>query len=292
MATEFYLVDVFSEHAYQGNSLAVFPDAGELDAAQMLRVTQELRHFESVFLSGWAGGRTVHVRVFDLNEELPFAGHPILGAAAVLHDLAGAASSTRWRLALPDRTVDVTTESRRAGVVSALLDQGAPVFGEVLDRGAAGTVAAAFGLTVEDLVLDLPPQVVSTGLAYLIVPVRQGLDRVRIRHDLTLLLAEYSADFAYVLDVAAVEGRHWNNDGVMEDIATGSAAGPVGAYLVRHGVRAAGSEFVLRQGRFVGRPSEIRVLPIGHGDTVTRVVVGGEVSFVGRGQLDVLPLGD
>jgi hypothetical protein len=102
-------VDVFADRPYTGNSLAVFPDASGLTGAQMLAITQELRHFETVFLSDVEASADVTARVFDLFEELDFAGHPVLGAAAVLHERAGGAGTRRRRFRLTDR------QDRRGG---------------------------------------------------------------------------------------------------------------------------------------------------------------------------------
>ena len=90
-------VDVFSRVPYGGNSLPVFPDAADLSAEQMLRITQEMRHFEAVFLLPTNEPGTVAARIFDLFEELPFAGHPIIGAAAVLHQRRGLGGAQRSR---------------------------------------------------------------------------------------------------------------------------------------------------------------------------------------------------
>ena len=131
---------------------------------------------------------------------------------------------------------------------------------------------------------------VSTGLRYLIVPVREGaLARARIAHrELNSALAELGADYAYLLDAEASEGRHWNNDGVVEDAATGSAAGCVAAYLHRHGQLGDDQETELRQGRFIDWPSRISI-SARSADGGIRVRVGGEVVLVGSGQLSVLP---
>ena len=91
-----------------------------------------------------------------------------------------------------------------------------------------------------------------------------------VRADFEGLLRTVNVQFAYVLDVQELEGRHWNNDGVMEDIATGSGAGTVGAYLTKHGRIRVGDEFIIRQGRFLGRPSEIRVRSEGAPGEITR----------------------
>lgn len=280
-------VDVFSPSPFGGNSLPVFPDAGDLGAEQMLRITQELRHFEAIFLQPGCQPGTVGARIFDLFDELAFAGHPIIGAAAVLHDRSGAGGAQRWQFELPGRTVAVTTEVT-AGGYSGLLDQGAPEFLGSLDDCAQ--VAAALNLTEDDLDPTLPIEVVSTGLRYLIVPVRPGaLARARISRDITGLLHGAGAQFAVLLDESAVEVRHWNNDGIIEDVATGSAAGTIGAYRLRHGLVRGGDTFILNQGQFTGRPSTLRVLPEGSPHRVETIKVGGDVSFVGHGVIEALP---
>ncbi|MFF2525298.1 PhzF family phenazine biosynthesis protein [Streptomyces liangshanensis] len=317
-------VDVFATGPYTGNSLAVFGADGDLPdgdlpggdpsggdprrdptAGQLLAITQEVRHFESVFLAPPDAAGVVPARVFDLFGELDFAGHPVLGAAAVLHERAGGAGPRRWTFRLPGATVGVTTTPSEAGF-TALLDQGPPRFlGEVpaADRPA---IAAALSLPA-GVLAGLPLEVVSTGLAYLIVPVTSGLPGAGIAHPgFGALLARYGARFAYLLDLGAyggtegrggtrqgrdrpLEGRSWNNDGVLEDVATGSAAGCVGAYLARHGLVPPDAEFTLAQGRFAGRPSLMRVTPQGPRDALVNVRVGGEVAFVAAGRLDRLP---
>ena len=97
----FQLVDVFTSTAYRGNSLTVFPDAGGLSAGQMAQITNELRQFESIFLNPAGPQHHWHARIFDLFEELDFAGHPVLGAACVLHDQHAADEVRgRWTLEL------------------------------------------------------------------------------------------------------------------------------------------------------------------------------------------------
>jgi trans-2,3-dihydro-3-hydroxyanthranilate isomerase len=92
-----------------------------------------------------------------------------------------------------------------------------------------------------------------------------------------------------LLDESAVEVRHWNNDGIIEDVATGSAAGTIGAYRLRHGLVRGGEIFILHQGQYTGRPSKLRVLAEGSANRVETVKVGGDVSFVGHGTIEVLP---
>jgi trans-2,3-dihydro-3-hydroxyanthranilate isomerase len=280
-------VDVFSQLPFGGNSLPVFPDARGLSSEQMLRITQEMRHFEAIFLEPTDQPGTVRARIFDLFDELPFAGHPIIGAAAVLHEQSGLGGAHSWQFQLPGKTVEITTDVT-AGAYSGVLDQGAPEFLGLVDDGAR--VAAAFNLAADDLAPDLPLEVVSTGLRYLIVPVRPGaLARARISYDITELVQSTGAQFAVLLDEAAVEVRHWNNDGIIEDVATGSAAGTIGAYRLRHGLAHGGDTFTLHQGQYTGRPSTLRVQPEGDANRVETVKVGGDVAFVGHGVIDALP---
>ncbi|MFJ3285009.1 PhzF family phenazine biosynthesis protein [Streptomyces sp. NPDC086669] len=284
----FLHVNVFSDVPYGGNSLAVFPDATGLDPAQMLRITQELRHFESVFLLPWNAdaGPGFQARVFDLSEELDFAGHPVIGAAAVLHHLARMGGPVDWKLELKARTVRVKVRQDGKSY-EGVLDQGPASFlGEPEIEG----LASWFDLEAQDLHPGLRPQVVSTGLRYLIVPVRPGLlHRARIRFDLTDPLRQVGAQFAYLLDADELEGRHWNNDGILEDVATGSAAGCVAAYLHRHGRLAAGETVTLRQGRHMGRPSSMSIGAYDIGPQRHGVTVGGHVSLVAEGHLMELP---
>jgi trans-2,3-dihydro-3-hydroxyanthranilate isomerase len=258
-----------------------------LTAEQMLRITQELRHFEAIFLEPTREANTVRARVFDLFEELDFAGHPVIGAAATLHHASGGSPAQTWQVALPGKAVRVTTTRTSRGYFG-LLDQGAPEFLGVV--AGCEELLRAFNLEPHDLHPDLPLEVVSTGLRYLIVPVKPGaLERARISCDVSALLRRVGAQFAVLFDETALEVRHWNNDGIIEDIATGSAAGTIGAYRLRHELARAGTIFSLNQGRFTGRPSTLRVQPEGTPEAVQTVMVGGDVAFVGRGMLDVLP---
>ncbi|MEU3722839.1 PhzF family phenazine biosynthesis protein [Streptomyces sp. NPDC031705] len=292
-------VDVFAAAPYGGNGLTVFHDAGGLDGALMQRITREFRQFESAFLSrepvaGGAAGHRWRARVFDLAEELDFAGHPLLGAAGVLHHLFGAGRSERWELRVGSRTVPVDTERTAAGRYSAVLDQGAPMFlgrSPVLGLAGLAGLAGLFGLDVGDLDPDLPPEVVDTGLRYLVVPVRNGaLARARPSGPLAGPLAELGARYAYLLDAAVPEGRHWHDDGLLEDVATGSGAGCAAGYLRRHSRIADGAPVTLHQGRFTGRPSRLTVTAHGSPAAVRSVRVGGPVTLVAEGRLYGTPL--
>jgi PhzF family phenazine biosynthesis protein len=288
---QFQLVDVFTSTPYRGNSLSVFPDAGDLSTGQMAQITGELRQFESIFLNSAGPQHHWQAHIFDLFEELDFAGHPVIGAASVLHhQYGGDKVRGRWTLELASGALTIETERRGQGAFYALLpDVQAHFYGEPSDVPRA-QVASWFSLLVGDLDTRLPLEVVSTGLRYLIVPVRNGaLASAHISHrELDVALAELGAEYAYLLDADAKEGRHWNNDGVVEDAATGSAAGCVAAYLRRHGRLGDDQVTELRQGRFIDRPSRISI-SARRADNGIRVTVGGEAVLVGSGRLDVLP---
>lgn len=288
----YYHLDVFSKKAFNGNSLAVFPDATGLDARQMLSITQEMRHFETVFLTQTEQANVYRARVFDMYQELDFAGHPLIGAGAVLHACKGGDDQHTWSLVLPKKTVTVTS-TKQDKRYHCVLDQGAAQFLGQLGTDETAQVLASLNLQFEDLAPELPLEVISTGLRYLIVPVRDALAHAKIistRFD--QLLASFSAQFVYVLDVDKLEGRHWNNDGILEDVATGSAAGTVGAYLAKHQRVALNQTFTLKQGRFVNRPSEIQVRPVGDNDQIKSVEIGGDVAFVSSSVLLNLPEAD
>jgi PhzF family phenazine biosynthesis protein len=279
-------VDVFTRAPFSGNGLTVFPESAGLSAAQMQLVTQEMRQFESIFLVATEDAREIGAHVFTVEEELDFAGHPVLGAACVLHErLAGAGKRETWRLRL-NRSVAPVTTVRHEGWYSATMEQGVPTFGEIAPEELRAEYAHALSLTVDDLDETLPLQMVSTGLPYLLVPVRSSLERARIAHPaFEALLNRISAKFVYVFDPRAHEGRTWDNAGLVEDVATGSAAGPTAAYLVRYGLAHLESEILLAQGSFVGRPSQITARVAGTAEAMTGVSVSGDVCMVGGGEI-------
>lgn len=275
----FVHVDVFADRPFTGNGLVVVLDADRLSERAMLAITQEMRQFETIFLSRLQP-RSAAGRVFTVEEELDFAGHPLLGAAAVMHRrLPGAAQRERLRIDLSGRELSLRSD-RHEGRFEVELDQGPPTFGRRLDAERAASFAVALGLDPADLDPALLAEVVSTGLPYLLLPVARGLERARISvEDLERRLDEVGAKFVYVLDPDAREGRTWDNAGAVEDVATGSAAGPAAAYLVRHGRAPAGERFAISQGRFVGRPSLLRVRV-----AADAVHVGGAVTAVAEGR--------
>jgi PhzF family phenazine biosynthesis protein len=282
-------VDVFAREPFSGNGLAVFPNADGLSAGLMLRLTQELRQFESIFLAATPEPSVFDARVFTVEEELPFAGHPALGAGAVVHEMhAPGSDMATFVLVLPAGEVRLRSERIKQGTYRVAMEQGRPEFGRMLREDEEAPFLDALNLEPENRHGHLPLEAVSTGLSYLIVPVTaNGLARARIRAvDFEGLLEKIGAKFVYIFDAEGREGRTWDNAGAVEDIATGSAAGPTGAYLVRHGVVAAEKPFVLRQGRFAGRPSEMRIEVAGSAAAPTSVTVAGDVQMIGTGVIE------
>jgi len=282
----FRQVDVFATEPYRGNGLAVFPKRGDLTGAQMQAIARELNQAESVFLASTERPNRVTARIFTPAEELPFAGHPLLGAAAVLHlESVGGAREADWELVLAgDRTVRVSTRAH-SGFFTARMDQGVATFLPPLAAEDAGPFLRALSLDQRHHYPSLPLQVVSTGLPHLIIPLQEGIGSARIVHPgFGDMLASVGARFAYLVDPAMPEGRNWDNTGGAEDPATGSAAGPAGAFLVRHGLRRAGECIRFGQGGRIGRPSEIRVTVDQRGAEF-RVSVEGDVWPVGEGSL-------
>jgi len=278
-----YHVDVFAKRPLSGNGLCVFLHTEDWPASAMQKLTQEMKQFESIFLSG-ISPLGASARVFTVEEELPFAGHPVLGAAAVLHHTqTHETSESSWRLRLPIGEVTVIT-TRIGTHYRAEMDQGKAALGDTITGDRLRPILARLGLNERDLIPGIDPQVISTGLPYLIVPVRaDALARAAIEGaDLEAQLAALGAKFVLVLDVDGRELRTWDNLGRVEDVATGSAAGPVGAYLFGHGLADPALPIELAQGRFAGRPSTLMV----RRDNGNNLFVSGDVWPVMQGVLD------
>ena len=249
------LVDVFSTKKLNGNGLTIFSQCEDLSSEEMLSWAQEMRQFESIFLQ-IRNGR-FHARMFTVEEELDFAGHPLLGLTYHLHHSFGSESSHEWVVHTNAKPVSLTS-SRSAGSFVATMDQGKPDFLYSLTDQESQSLYRALNLTPPSN-REFGAEVVSTGLPYVILPIVSQLEDINFTvKDLTPLIAPFGAKFLYVLDVNRFEGRSWDNSGALEDVATGSAAGPAAAFLFKHGLLTK-NDFVLHQGRFLRRPSEIKV---------------------------------
>ena len=276
---QYFHADVFCKQPMTGNGLTVFIAKAFPRADVMQRMAQEFRQFETIFLVQ-SGQNIFDARIFTVEEELDFAGHPILGSAAVVRQQCTGAD-TAIVFNLGSRQVSVTC-TQQGDAFHCCMDQGSADFVHSLEPQCYPQFLEPLNLGQEHVSAPYPLQVVSTGLPYLLVPVTAGLEQARIRTaNYERQLAQIGAKFAYVFDVNTVEGRAWDNAGGVEDVATGSAAGPVGAYLYKHGRFAAHEGITLRQGRFVGRDSEIHIRKAPTGN----MLVSGDVRILVRGSL-------
>ena len=276
----YFHADVFCKQPMTGNGLTVIIAKAFPPREVMQRMAQEFRQFETIFLVQ-RGSNIFDARIFTVEEELDFAGHPILGAAAVVQqEFLKDSSGIVFNLKNKQVSVNCT---QQGAAYQCCMDQGQAEFVHSLEPKLYPQFLHPLNLTVNHVSPRFPLQVVSTGLPYLLVPVTGGLEQARILADnYENQLAQIGAKFVYIFDVNAVEGRTWGNAGQVEDVATGSAAGPVGAYLYRHGKFAPHEAITLRQGRFVGRDSEIGIRK----DAATgSMLVSGEVSILVRGTL-------
>jgi trans-2,3-dihydro-3-hydroxyanthranilate isomerase len=280
----FWLVDVFAREPLSGNGLSVFLLNEELPTHAMQSITREMRQFKTIFLRRIEQSARFNARIFTMEEELPFAGHPVIGAAALIHsELFSKQDVARLEFVVRDRSINLV--SRRQGKsYFAEMDQGVATVEPPISAAKNETFLKALNLSISGLAPDLPLQVVSTGLPYLILPINSNLEHAQIVvPDFEALLATVGAKFVYVLQVDRFEGRTWDNDGRVEDIATGSAAGPAAVYLVTHKRASTGDSLVLTQGRFLNRPSELYASV--QGGSELSVTIKGQVCFVGNGVL-------
>jgi trans-2,3-dihydro-3-hydroxyanthranilate isomerase len=286
----FAQLDVFTSQPLEGNPLAVFPNGRGLSDEQMQALAREMNLSETTFVlprdAATERQHGVRVRIFTVEEELPFAGHPTLGTAFVLR---GSSGASVVELDLNVGKVPVHFEDGPGQPVFGEMAQVDPKLGPLHDREA---VVRAAGLRDGDIDPSLPIQTISTGLAFTVVPLR-GLEIMRRLHVDVQASAEYlehsGGKFFYFVTrqtadpSARLHARMMFYNG--EDPATGSAAGCAAAWMVAHGVAASDERVVIEQGIEMHRPSRIFVRASKTGDRVVNVRVGGNVVEVLRGEI-------
>ncbi len=237
-------LDVFTERPFEGNQLAVFPEAPGLTSSQMQRIAQEMAFSESTFIFPAERGGDTKMRIFTPAEELPIAGHPTIGSTfALAAEGVIVPGQEQFVFELGVGPTPVALEWNKGDLAFAWMTQPNPAFGGIIEERAA--FAAAIGISAVDLVETLPVQMVSCGVPYLLAPVktRTAVDAVSIDRR-ALARSEAGAGLPEVpLFVFTLDG---NGDastysrmlapgfGIVEDPATGSAAGPLGCYLLEH----------------------------------------------------------
>ena len=165
------------------------------------------------------------------------------------------------------------------------MDQGAPNFIYQLTKEETNKIINSVNLNLDDIYPNLPFEVISTGLPYLIVPLVKGIERASIYNkDFESLLNSINAKFVYLLDIPTLEGRTWDNIGKVEDIATGSAVGPAAAYLHKHKLINE-KEIIINQGRFLNRPSQIRISIEDNKKEILSLKVSGDVAIFAHGEM-------
>ena len=296
-------LDVFTSNPLEGNQLAVYPQPGNLSTDEMQKIAQEMNFSETTFIFPPEQGGDVKMRIFTPGDELPMAGHPTIGSTfALAHEGVIARGRENFVFELGVGPIPVSLEWNERGLSFAWMTQPLPSFeGTIDDRSA---LAAAVGVSESDLVEGLPVQCVSCGVPFLFVALntRRAVDSAAIDRK---ALARCATDaglkelpvffFTTEQPMTAAGGETVYSRmlapgfGIGEDPATGGASGPLGSYLLHHGVvhsEQAGGLISL-QGAAMKRPSRIHISIDSDGKgRITRVRVGGQSVLVGEGRLD------
>jgi trans-2,3-dihydro-3-hydroxyanthranilate isomerase len=294
---DYHLLDVFTDQPFAGNQLAVFSDARGMSAELMQKITRELNLSECTFvLPPEDAANHFRVRIFTPGRELPVAGHPTIGtgyALAEIGKIAAVEGSTivRFEEGVGVIPVEIHFAAGKPDLVT--MDQPVPTFGDTITDWAG--VAAMLSINESDLDTRYPIQVMSSGVPFLFIPVRDrdAMARLRLRADIyerdykdvALGLFMVSADTER--PGAATHCRMFAPEvGVAEDPATGVAHGPLGAYALKYGI-ISGEQvtFISEQGIEMGRPSLITVTVEAPGGVINRVRVGGSSRMIGEGKI-------
>jgi trans-2,3-dihydro-3-hydroxyanthranilate isomerase len=272
----YVVADVFTDTPLAGNPVAVFTDGRALEADEMQRLGRELNLSETVFVLPAESGGHARIRIFTPSTELPFAGHPTLGAAFVL---AQPLQLDEIRLETGMGIVPVALEREGDRIVFGRMEQPLPSWEPFGDE--ARLLAA---LRVDRSAL--PVELYDNGVRHVYVTLGSDEEVAALRPDAVAL-----EDLDVVgVNCFAGDGIRWKTrmfapaGGVAEDPATGSAAGPLAVHLARHGRIAFGEEIEISQGVEIGRPSTLYARAEGTAEQVDRVQVGGSAVIVARGE--------
>jgi trans-2,3-dihydro-3-hydroxyanthranilate isomerase len=276
----FVIADVFTDRPLAGNQLAVFTDAREIPEDSLQPLAKEIGFSETVFVYPATGDGHVRLRIFTPAAEMPFAGHPVLGTAFVL---GGPLQLTEIRLETGAGTVPVALEREGPRIVFGRMSQPIP---RVEPFPAAAELLAALRVPNS----ELPVELYDLGIRHVYVALPSEEDVAQLEPDYSTLarLAGFVGANCF-----AGGGTRWKTrmfapaDGVPEDPATGSAAGPLACHLARHGWISFGDEIEISQGVEIGRPSILYARADGSPDRIERVEVGGSAVVVARGEFSL-----
>jgi trans-2,3-dihydro-3-hydroxyanthranilate isomerase len=289
-------LDVFTDKRLQGNQLMVYTDPAGLDGDAMLALTRESNLSENTFVfPPEQAGTDYRVRIFTRAAETPFAGHPTIGTAfALAHTGALKAGQARTIFALGVGPTNLDLEWKDGRLAFAWMTQQKPTFGKTASDTAA--LAAAIGVEASSIDPRAPAQEVYSGSTFFIVPLttRKAVDAAvldRGKIDAVFNAAGIQRRGIYIFttergqDDATAYSRLLGGAGAIEDPATGSAAGPAGAFMAKHGFApgSGAASIVFLQGVLVRRPSRLHVRVDRSGGEVTGVKVGGSAVVVGEG---------
>ncbi len=277
MDFRYVVCDVFTDRALTGNQLAVFTDARAMPDSILPLLAREMNFSETVFVYPASAGGHARIRIFTPSIELPFAGHPTLGSAFVL---GGPMQMPEIRLETLKGIVPVALEREQDRIVFGRMQQPLPVWRPYEQ---ADGLLAALGLEAS----ELPVEHYDNGARFVYVGLPSEDAVAALRPDAAAL--SDLPGFVGVLCFAS-SGARWKarmfapGGGVVEDPATGSAAGPLAVHLARHGRIAFGDEIEITQGVEIGRPSTLFARADGTTEKLERVEVGGSAVIVARGE--------
>jgi trans-2,3-dihydro-3-hydroxyanthranilate isomerase len=284
MQRRLYTLDVFTTKPFAGNPLAVVTDGDGLSTAKMQSIAREMNLSETVFIQRPTNNQALaRLRIFTTTRELPLAGHPVIGTWFLLAEL-GVVPASEGSVHILQQTgagilpVEFTFHNGRP--VRVTMTQKPARFTRAAFTRAA--LAAALGLKPSDLAPSLPVEFASTGISNLMVPLKSRAVLPKIQMNMRTLahLTSPHGTMAYCFALAG-RGRAYARGmvpwGIIEDPATGSAGGSLGAYLVHHGQMKATETLVITQGVEMGRPSEIQVEVTEERGKITPKVSGSAV---------------
>ena len=276
MPTLRYVVaDVFTDVPLAGNQLAVFTDGRESDEETMQKLAREMNFSETVFVLPPEVGGHARIRIFTPGIELPFAGHPVLGSAFVL---GMPLQLGEIRLETLAGVIPVTLEREGASIVFGRMQQPIPNW-KPFEQ--AEELQQLLGVRSQ-----LPVETYDLGPHHVFLELGSEAEVAALEPDFGALARLTDNG----VNCYAGSGKHWKTrmfapaDGVAEDPATGSACGPLGVHLVRHGRIDFGEEVEVSQGAEIGRPSTLYVRVDGSPEKIDRVEVSGSAVIVARGE--------
>jgi trans-2,3-dihydro-3-hydroxyanthranilate isomerase len=292
MRRKFFIVDVFAEEKYSGNQLAVFLDSDGMSSQEMQQVAKEVNYSETTFVfSKKTESSGFKVRIFTPEKEVPFAGHPTLGTAYIIQREIIKDLEKEIVLNLKAGDIPVTLKYKEGKPEVLFMKQKNPVFGEIFDKQ---TLADALSLKKANLMEKHPVQEVSTGLPFIMAPLKslKAVKEASINKELFYKVIKKSE--AKAILVFSRETYSEKNDlhvrvfadyfGVPEDPATGSANGCLAGYLIeKNYFNQQKIDIKVEQGYELGRPSKLYLKAQRKGGEI-EVLVGGKVFLTAKGE--------